>query len=159
MDPQNRSDILVGKLIIALGMLLIAGALWAIYGRYVIFSSWPTVDAQVTKSEISGPIRMQRGDRVYYTRIEFQFLADGKQFTASARDKSDNRSGAQMVANTYSPGTHHTIRYNPANPNDIRFDVVNMFETPVAVGIFGVAMLVIGLRWLSRCRRHQRVPV
>ena len=63
-----------------------------------------------------------------------------------------------MVANTYSPGTNHTIRYNPANPNDIRFDRVNAFETPVAVGIFGVAMLVIGLRWLFRCRRGEHVP-
>jgi hypothetical protein len=158
MDPQNRSDILVGKLITALGMLLMAGALWAIYGRYVIFTSWPTVDAQVTKSEVSGPIRMQRSDRLYYTRIEFQFLSDGKQFTASVRDKSDNWSGAKMVANTYYPGTHHTIRYNPANPNDIRFDIVNTFETPVAVGIFGIAMLVIGLRWLLRCRRREQVP-
>ncbi|HVP48132.1 MAG TPA: DUF3592 domain-containing protein [Bryobacteraceae bacterium] len=157
MVPQNRSAILVGKLITALGILVVAAALWVIHGRYVIFKFWPTVDAQVTKSVVSGPIRMERGDRVYYTRIEFQFLAAGKQYTASARDKSDDRNGAQMVANTYSAGTHHTIRYNPANPNDIRFDVVNMFETPVAVGIFGVAMLVVGLRWLVRCRR-KRLP-
>lgn len=161
MHPQNRSDILVGKLITGLGMLVMAGALWAIHGRYVIFTSWPTVEAEVTKSDVSGPVRLSRGgtsNSVYYTTIEFQFVADGKQFTASAREKSDNWGGAKMVANTYSPGTHHTIRYNPANPNDIRFDIVNAFETPVVVGISGLAILVIGLRWLFRCRRREHVP-
>jgi len=162
MDPHNRSDILVGKLITGLGMLVLAGALWALHGRYVIFTSWPTVEAEVTKSEVTGPVQLARGgatNSVYYTRIQFQFVSDGRQFTASARDKSDNWSGAKMVANTYSPGTRHTIRYNPANPNDIRFDIVNAFETPVAVGIFGVAMLVIGLRWLFRGRRGEHSGV
>jgi hypothetical protein len=105
MHPQNRSDILVGKLITGLGMLVMAGALWAIHGRYVIFTSWPTVEAEVTKSDVSGPVRLSRGgtsNSVYYTRIEFQFVPDGRQFTASAREKSDN-GGAKMVANTYSP--------------------------------------------------------
>ena len=117
-----------------------AGALWAIHDRYVIFTSWRTVQAEVTKSEVSGPVQLARGgatNSVCYTRIQFQFVANGRQFTASARDKSDDWSGAKMVANTYSPGTHHTIRYNPANPNDIRVDTVNAFETPGAVGIFG----------------------
>jgi len=161
MDPQNRSDILVGKLISALGAIVLAGALWAIHSRYVIFTSWPRVDAEVTKNEIIGPVQLPRGGAtksVYYTRIQFQFVADGTQFTASVRDQSDNWSGAKMTANTYSPGTHHTIRYNPANPNDIRFDIVNAFETPVAVGIFGTAMLVIGLRWLLRGRRREHIP-
>ena len=166
MGDLTRSDILVGRLITALGALLLGIALWIGYGRYVILRHWPTTQAEVTKSEVSGPSRMGRSitsDSVYYTEIEFQFAVDGRPFKASARDKSDNWSGAKMVANTYAPGTRHPIRYNPVNPEDIRFSAVNTLELPVFLGIIGVGVFSGGLRWLlqalERSRKRQRALI
>ena len=47
-----------------------------------------------------------------------------------------------MTAHAYAPGTRHIIRYNPANPNDIRYnmdDTIVFFLTPILLGVFGLA--------------------
>jgi hypothetical protein len=115
------------------------------------------VEAEVAKSEVArgfGSTLRRRGrNSVYYTTIEFQFLVDGKQFNTSVSETSDNLSAAQILASVYAPDTRHTIRYNSLNPNDIRFNVEEMFMTPVVFVIIGCALVVIGLKWLQRAAK------
>jgi hypothetical protein len=156
MADQTRVDILAGGLITALGVLLLGAASWMGYGRYVILKRWPTIQAEVTRSEVSGPVRMGSSitsNLTYYTQIEFHFLLDGRQVRASGREKSDNSSGAQMEAKAYAPGTRHLIRYNPDNPEDIRFSAEDTLELPVILGMVGAGAFYSGLRWLLRARR------
>ncbi len=145
MANHSRGDIVFNGSITALGLLLLGGVWWMGNSRYTILKSWPAVDAQVTKSKVTS------NEDVYHTNIEFRFEADGKQFTASSSDSSDNESAAQMIADTYAPGTRHTIRYNPANPNDIRFNAgytPEFFVVPLVLGIPGVFLTLGGLRRL-----------
>jgi hypothetical protein len=159
MAKPNRSDILVGKVLTALGLLLLAGAWWA--GNRL--KSWPAVEAEVTKSEVSKLSSFASRDgygTAYRTKIEFRFDADGKQFTASSSEKSASHGGAQSTADMYAPGTRHTIRYNPANPNDISFNAgyfgvvytLIFFLKPIFLGIFGLALTSQGLQCLWRTR-------
>jgi uncharacterized protein DUF3592 len=158
MTTPRRGEVLVGGLLAALGLLLLGGAWWTGNNRFTILKYWPTVTAEVTKSEAYLSSSGSHSDRWYRTKIEFRFEVDGKQFAASASEKSDSSSGAQMTAKAYAPGTRHTIRYNPANPNDIRFntnDTVVFFLAPIVLGIFGLAATRIGLLWVWGARSRQ----
>jgi hypothetical protein len=154
MRHHERVDIIIGWVITALGVLVLGGALWAVYGRYVIFTKWPTVEAEVAKSEVAkgfgSTVRGRGRKSVYYTTVEFQFVADGKQFNTSVSETSDNLSAAQILASAYAPGTRHTIRYNALNPNDVRFSVEVTFMVPVVFVITGCALVFIGWKWLQR---------
>jgi Protein of unknown function (DUF3592) len=157
---HSRGDRLVGGIVTALGLLLLGAAWWAGNSRYTILKSWPTVEAAVTKSEVSRSSGLYGSSKtVYHTKIEFMFEAGGKQFTASSSDDSESRGGAQMTANNYAPGTRHAIRYNPANPNDIRFNAgysVEFFLTPILFAVFGLSLVWFGLKLLWRSRSSKQ---
>jgi uncharacterized protein DUF3592 len=112
------------------------------------------VEAEVAKSEVAkgfgSTVRGRGRKSVYYTTVEFQFVADGKQFNTSVSETSDNLSAAQILASAYAPGTRHTIRYNALNPNDVRFSVEVTFMVPVVFVITGCALVFIGWKWLQR---------
>jgi hypothetical protein len=125
--------------------------------------SWPAMEAEVTKSEVSKLSSFGSRDaygNAYSTKIEFRFNADGKQITASSSEKNGSHGATQSTADMYTPGTRHAIRYNPANPNDISFnpgyfDVVYtlmFFLKPIFLGIFGLGLASQGLRCLWRTR-------
>jgi Protein of unknown function (DUF3592) len=167
MPRQRRVDIWVGGFVTALGLLLLGGALWSANR----LKSWPAVEAEVTKSEVSGPSRSSSDTLVvpgltgshkivYSATVEFRFAAAGKQFTASGSEQSDDRGGANQTARNFAPGTRHTIRYNPANPNEVRFNpgyfnvvyTIMFFMNPIIFGLFGLGLAGGGLRWLWRSR-------
>ncbi len=165
MARHIRSDIPVGRFLTALGLFLLGGAWWT--GNRL--KSWPAVEAEVTKSEVSklSSFGSRNGyGNAYSTKIEFRFEVDGKQFTASSSEKSASHGGAQSTAAMYTPGTRHTICYNPANPNDISFnagyfDVVYtliFFLKPIFLGIFGLGLTSQGLQCLWRSRSMRPKP-
>jgi Protein of unknown function (DUF3592) len=171
MVRQGRVFIRIQGFVTALGLLLLGWALW----KANSLKSWPAVEAEVTKSEVSGPSSHSSSGTlvapgltgshktVYSTKVEFRFAAAGKQFTASSSDESDDRGGANQTARGFVPGTRHTIRYNPANPNEIRFNAgyfnvvytVMFFENPIFFGLLGLVLAGNGLRllWKSRSMR------
>lgn len=159
MMTQRRADVFVGGCLAVLGLLLLGGAWWTGYNRYAILKYWPAATAEVTKSEAYlalGP--SGSSGRTYRAKIEFRFEVDGKQFTQSVSEKNGTLGGAQMTAHAYAPGTRHIIRYNPANPNDIRYnmdDTIFFFLTPILLGVFGLAVTRIGLLWVWRARSRQ----
>jgi hypothetical protein len=118
MAKQRRGDVRVGEFLAALGLLLLGAAWWT--GNRL--KSWPAVEAEVTQSEVSGPSHLGPGKTRYYTKVEFRFAADRKQFTASSSDKSDSPWLAHQTATAFARGTRRTIRYNPASPNNVSFN-------------------------------------
>lgn len=60
----------------------------------------------------------------------------------------------------YASGTRHPIRYNPADPNDMRFDVgynFSFFFLPGLLGLMGLIFggLGVGVLFASRTRRER----
>lgn len=61
--------------------------------------------------------------------IEFRSPVNGKEYTVPSCADYGTSSYTLMKrkAHTYAPGTHHAIRHDPTDHNDIRFDVGKNF--------------------------------
>jgi Protein of unknown function (DUF3592) len=139
-----------------IGLAFLAGAAYSAYGRYNILKHWPSVDAQVTQSRLASHQEIVNGKNgsstttVYTPQIEFRYALDGKEYTtpANASYSSNNYADMKQKVDIYAAGTRHAIRYNPANPNDIRYDVAASFDyymMPVIFGGVGLVAFLIGL--------------
>ncbi len=133
-------------LLIALG--LFAGASYTANRQYNIIEKWPTVDAEVARSELTHHQHQFSHDAssttVYEALIDFRYTVDGKQYTSPtgrAYSTSDY-AGMKGKVDAYAPGTHHPIRYNPSNPNEIRSDAGFTFGFFLAPFILAVAALM-----------------
>ena len=87
-------------------------------------------------------------------KIEFRYRANGKDFTteaASVYTADTYQQAAANLARLYAPGTHHPIRYNPGDPNEIQFGVISF--GPLAFSflllVAGVVLSTVGLRLLA----------
>jgi hypothetical protein len=93
---------------------------------------------------------------MYQAKIEFQYTVGGKSFVSPSTSSSGTTDYGAMkrVADDYAPGTRHTIRYDPAYPNDIRFDAgynVGFFLVPIVTGGIGIVLFGMGVG-LRSCR-------
>jgi len=136
-----------------LGLGLLAGAGFTGSRQYTILKKWPTVDAEVARSELTHRLETFGKDKrprtVYQAQMEFRYVVGGKQYIAPAGSTYSTTDYAEMKqkVDTYAPGTHHPVRYNPANPNDIRFDAgytFDFFLTPLVFGGTSLGFVVIG---------------
>ena len=144
---------LFGVLPLLLGLGLLTGAWFTASHRYTIVKKWPTVDAEVTRSELTHHQetfgKNNTPTTVYQAQIEFRYTVGGKSYTSpTGLDySSSNFVGMKLKVDTYAPGTHHPIRYNPANPNDIRYDAgftFGFFLVPLILGISGLGFTLVG---------------
>ena len=90
MVRQDRVFIRIQGFVTALGLLLLGWALW----KANSLKSWPAVEAEVTKSEVSGPSSHSSSGTlvapgltgshrtVYSTKVEFRFAAVFVHFSA-----------------------------------------------------------------------------
>jgi hypothetical protein len=135
---------LMGAIPLLLGLGIFAGAGYFGNRHYTILKKWPTVDAEVVRSELAHRRDKDANGRtsttVYQAHVDFRYTVGGKQYTtpSSSYYSTSNRAEMQQEVDTYAPGTHHPIRYNPAKPNDISFDA------SFTIGFFGVELLSAG---------------
>lgn len=114
---------LVGGIFAIIGVVLLGIGAWIGNRQYTILQTWPIVQAEVSKSRVTRG-RDSEGTAMYGTEIEFRYTVEGKQYltpSSSAYTTSSYRD-MKRQADQYAPGTRHVIRYNPAEPDDIRFD-------------------------------------
>lgn len=93
------------------------------------------------------------------------YTVDGKDYTTPSSSSYSSSSYTEMKrkVDTYAPGSRHPIRYNPADPNNMRFDVgynFGFFFLPVLFGGMGIVFsaLGVGLLFASRSVRELRCP-
>ncbi len=153
MLARTRSNPkLVGAIFTPLGLLFLGIALWTANRQYTIMNTWPTVEAEVTKSQVSHyTSRSNSGSSIMYqTEVEFRYTIAGKEYTTPSTPgySTSNYPAMKRIADTYAPGTRHSIQYNPADPNDIRFMTgysFTFFLVPVVFGGLGLVFAGIGL--------------
>jgi hypothetical protein len=144
---------LFGVLPLLLGLGLLTGAYFLGSHRYTIVKKWPTVDAEVTHSEVTHHQETigthNRLTTVYQAQIDFRYTLGGKSYTSPTGSDYSTSNFAEMKlkVDTYAPGTHHPIRYNPENPNDISYDAgftFGFFLAPLVLGIVGLGFTLVG---------------
>jgi len=139
---------LIGAIFFVVGLGLLGGAGWAGNRQYTILKTWPSVEAQVVNSEVI-QYRDSDGDTMFKAAIDFRYTVDGKEYMvpSSSSYSSSSRSQMRKKVDAYAPGTRHPIRYNPADPGDMRFDVgynFGFFFLPVLLGGMGIVFAGIG---------------
>lgn len=151
---NKQNSRLVGAFLTCVGLPSVVVGLWMGHVQTTVIKTWPIVDAEVIKSQINvTPSRSTRtGLRYmrYETEVEFRYTIGGKEYTSrSTPGYSTGRySIMKRIADTYAPGTHHPIRYNPQYPNIIIFNAgynLDFFMLPVMFGGLGLLFTVIGV--------------
>lgn len=144
-----------------MGLLLLGIAAWSGNRQSTILKHWPTVDAQVTSSRVNRG-RDGDGKSMFTTEIEFRYVVSGKEYRTPSSSPYSSSSYTEMkkTADTYAAGTTHSIRYNPADPNDIRFDVgynFGFFFLPILLGAMGLVFAGVGSGLLFAARNAQQL--
>ncbi len=142
MARTDRMPQYIGGFFLFLGLVMLTIAGWSGYGQYTIIKSWPEVQAEVVKSELTRS-RNSDGKTMYGTAIEFRYTVNGQEYTTPTSSNYSTSSYDEMKVqvDTYAPGTRHGIRLNPSNPRDIRFDVgytAGFFFLSLVLGAMGV---------------------
>ncbi|MEZ0373492.1 MAG: DUF3592 domain-containing protein, partial [Candidatus Sericytochromatia bacterium] len=134
------------------------------YGEYQV-RHWPTVEARILSSRtINYAFRSSssssRSSLGYYAAVlEFRYTVDGQSYTtpiSADRDKTSQAEIDARVASVYAPGRIHSIRYNPDDPDQIRFQSSFPFWVVLLV-MMGSIFLGIGLLlfWLFGAREKR----
>lgn len=143
---------LIGAIPLLIGLGLLVGAGFFANHQYTILKKWPTVDAEVVRSELASHWSQSTHGgnmRVYQALIDFRYTVDGKAYAASAGSdySTSSRAEMQQKVDAYAPGTHHPIHYNPANPYDIRYDAgltFGFFLGPFILAASGLMACTVG---------------
>ncbi len=162
---------LVGGIFFVVGLGLLTPAWFTGNRQYTILKTWPTVEAEVTRSSVthhqSSSSRSSSSSTMYQAEIEFRYTVGGKQYATPTTSAYSTSSYTEMKhkVDFYAPGTRHAIRYNPADANDIRFDVgysLGFFLLPFIFGILGLVFGGAGagllLAWRSVSKGQPRCP-
>jgi ribosomal protein S27AE len=162
---------LIGGSLLFGGLLFLAGTGWSGYHRYVILERWQQVDATVTQCRMNSRQETYRDSddhrttttTIYTLELAFRYTVAGRDYTTPAKSPFGTNLDSVMRRQTqeYAVGTHHSIRYNPHDPNQIRYDVgwnVGFLMTPVVLGILGVVLTLLGGGILVFARKLRARP-
>jgi len=140
---------IIGYVFIPIGIVLLGVAGWLAEQRREILNNWPEVQAEVTHSELTYS-RSRSGSSMYSAVYVFRYTADGREFMS--RDgpgySTSSYSSMEEKVKKYAPATRHPIRYNPANPQEIRIEAGYNFSTfgiPLGVAAGGLVFFGLGL--------------
>ncbi len=123
------------------GFGMLGGAAWTGTDRLAVLQSWPTTQATVASSEITQHEDRDDHSTTYGVKIVFRFQVEGKGITATstAGYTTSMHSVMQGIADKFSPGTNHPIRFNPAAPGEVYFNAGWNF------GFFGIPLFLTGM--------------
>ena len=99
----------------------------------------------------------------YTPKIEFRYTVSGRDYTTEAPSvytADTYEKAAANLARMYAPGTHHPIRYNPRDPRDIRFGIIQFgplaFSFLLLIG--GAVLSAVGLKSLVMAYSQSAEP-
>jgi Protein of unknown function (DUF3592) len=152
---HRQNSRLVGAIFTFVGLPSLGVGLWMGHIQSTIIKTWPTVDAEVIKSQVNA-VQHTRTTRTglsvtyYEAEIVFRYIVGGKEYTARSTPGyiTSRYRDMKRIADTYAPGTRHPIRYNPEYPNIIFFNAgynFAFFLLPLMFGGMGLLFTCIGV--------------
>jgi hypothetical protein len=121
-----------GVMWLLVGLSLIAAGIGTGRQLHIVWNIWPSVDGVVVGGTVQEVLQaaFAKGGmptHVYSPKVEFRYMVGGTPYTTTAPSvyTSDSyKKAAENLRSMYAPGTHHPIRYNPREPHDIRFGII-----------------------------------
>jgi len=151
----SKGVLIAGAFWALAGLVLLALTVIAAYREHRIISSWPEVQALVTANHLRRS-HCADGMLVFHPEVEFRYVVAGRHYVSSdTSHSSSSYAWACRQLATYSPGSRHTIKYDPSSPSRIRFGAaytLNSFLGPVVTGGMGIIFGLIGLGLLQAGR-------
>lgn len=142
-----------GLLLLLMGVCLLMAGIWVARDLHTIWNTWSSVDGVVVRGSVEeftlyptarGAVPLRR----YRPRVEFRYFVLGKPYTRQVASDSSydtyNEALGHLLA-TYPPASHHAIRYNPKDPTEIGFGVVN-----AGTLLLAFVLLVLGAGFAAR---------
>ena len=148
-----------GVLGLAVGLMLMAAGIWAGRQLHIVWNIWPSTDGMVVRGSVQESLEVpyaKGGMPVhrYSPVVGFRYVVNGSSYTTEATSvySADTyEKAAAQLARRYAPGSHHPIRYNPRNPGEILFGVIELgplaFSFLLLIG--GALLVAMGLNWLA----------
>ena len=137
----------MGIIVLAVGAFFLVNALYMGAQKYRRIGQWVPVDGVVLDFKLvngaSG--RVSNGYRAYFT---FQYEVQGRRLIAGTQDDHSGSYSSEMSDwIQYQLGSHRQIRYNPAQPQEITIDDLNVrsFREPLKLGGWGAGLILVGL--------------
>jgi hypothetical protein len=147
----------MGRVLWILGTVVLGIAVFLGRNQIVVLSTWAKADGEVTASEIVRYFN-PKSKPVYRLRVTFQFPVNNvAQFAVSSSSLgSTELAPVNRKAALFPVGSHHAIRYDPANPTEMRWDAgynVDFLAVPLIVGGAGLLCVAAGgVFWLAARR-------
>lgn len=157
---------IIGWIFAAVAVALLGGAAWSGQNQLRILKEWGRVNAQVVQSRVASAASYDRNRgtdlATYVALIDFRYSIGGKSFVtpASSQISTSNYVAMKREIDAYAPGSIHQILYNPADPNDIRFDADytwTFFFTSVVLGGMGIVFGIVSTSLIAASRQVQIV--
>jgi hypothetical protein len=144
----------VGGAFGTIGLIVLTVGLWMVWSDAAMLRDWPSVEAEVVASSVVAAARSGSSGRrlgsstMYDTQVTFRYEVAGRPFENATTYgiSSSDPSYARNRAQTYAPGTRHTIRHRPGDPNIIRFDMDSTLAVfALAGGLTLMGLVFVGL--------------
>jgi hypothetical protein len=160
MENKDSKGEMVSKGVMGLlvGLSLMVAGIWAGRQLHIVWNIWPSTDGVVVRGAVEQVLQVpyaKGGMPIYrYTpKIEFRYTVSGRTYTTEAPSVYTTDTYEKAAANLvrmYAPGTHHPIRYNPGDPRDIRFGIIEFGSLAFSflLLISGVVLSAVGLKSL-----------
>ena len=156
---QGRGE-LISKGVIGLlvGLALMVAGIWAGRQLHIVWNIWPSTDGVVVHGAVQETLEVPYAKggmpiHRYTPKIEFRYTVSGRDYLTEAPSVYTADTYEKAAANLlhmYAPGTHHPIRYNPRDPRDIRFGIIQFgplaFSFLLLIG--GVMLSAVGMKSL-----------
>lgn len=155
---NKQNSRLVGAFLTCVGLPSVVIGLWMGHVQSTAIKTWPIVDAESSRVRCNATRGTTRnGFRVtrYEAEIVFRYTVGTKEYTSRSAPgyMTARYSVMKRMVDTYAPGTHHPIGYNPEYPNIVIFNAdynFGSFFLPVMFGWLGLLFTVIGVITLKR---------
>jgi hypothetical protein len=129
------------------GGITILLALGFLFWRWNALRTWPTTTATVLSSKVDHSTDTDNGD-TYEAKVQIRYTAAGREYLKEVSEwgSSSNRARHYQVAERYRPGSQHSIRYLPSNPNRVFLEAGYSlwYFAPALFGL-GLGILFLGL--------------
>jgi len=143
---------------------VIAAANFIFCGLFVVFSlpflwhqiqvlrTWPEVQAQVLRSEVVSEPSAGH-EMLYRAKLQVLYTVSGNPITSDLTSfESTNYEATLQRVEQFPVGSHHPVRYDPANPNQARIGAGwnrTFFALPLIVLSIAALFLCVGAVFLA----------